>query len=100
MARSTNVKRDRMHLRIDASTKRKLERAAAYEQTSVTDFIMVNAVAAAERVIDAREKITLSPVDWEVFYDALINPPEPKRQLTTSPPGYTTRFAGPICRHY
>src|ERR1700719_2095439 len=94
MARSTNVKRDRMHLRIDASTKRKLERAAAYEQTSVTDFVMVNAVAAAERVIDAREKITLSPVDWDVFYDALINPPEPNGKLKAAARRYRERFGG------
>jgi uncharacterized protein (DUF1778 family) len=92
MARSTNVKRDRMHLRIDASTKRKLERAAAYEQTSVTDFVVVSAVAAAERVIDAREKITLSPVDWDIFYNALINPPEPNRKLKAAAHRYRERF--------
>ena len=50
MARSTEVKRDRLHLRLDAKAKRKLERAAAYEETSVSDFILANAVAAAERV--------------------------------------------------
>jgi uncharacterized protein (DUF1778 family) len=94
MARSTTVKRDRMHLRIDAVTKRKLERAAAYEQTSVTDFVMINAVAAAERVIDAREKVTLSPADWDVFYDALINPPEPNRKLKAAARRYRERSGG------
>jgi uncharacterized protein (DUF1778 family) len=53
------VKRDRMHLRLDAKTKRRLERAAAYEETSVTDFVLANAVAAAERVIDSHEKVRL-----------------------------------------
>ncbi len=48
-----------MHLRLDAITKRKLERAAAFEETSVTDFVLANAVAAAERVIDTHEKVTL-----------------------------------------
>jgi uncharacterized protein (DUF1778 family) len=64
MARSTKVKRDRM-LRSDASIQRKPERAAAYQQTGVTDFVVVNAMAAAERVVDAREKITLSPAEWD-----------------------------------
>ncbi|MDE2475548.1 MAG: DUF1778 domain-containing protein, partial [Alphaproteobacteria bacterium] len=58
MAQAARIKRDRMHLRVDAKTKRKLERAAAYQETSVSDFVLANAVAAAERVIDSREKIT------------------------------------------
>ena len=64
MGQTVEVKR--MHLRLDAKTKRKLERAAAYEETSVTDFVLTNAVAAAERVIDSHEKITLSAKDWEI----------------------------------
>jgi uncharacterized protein (DUF1778 family) len=94
MAQSSNVKRDRMHLRIDANAKRRLERAAAYEQTSVTDFVMVNAMAAAERVIDAHEKVTLSPPDWDVFYDALINPPAPNRKLKAAARRYRERYGG------
>ena len=52
MGQTAGVKRDRMHLRLDAKTKRTLERAAAYEETSVSDFVLANAVAAAERVIE------------------------------------------------
>lgn len=81
MAQMFEVKRERMHLRLDAKTKRKLERAAAYEETTVSDFVLANAVAAAERIIDSHERITLSARDWEVFYDALINPPEPNERL-------------------
>ena len=43
----------------DARSKRKLERAAAYEETTVSRFVLHNAVAAAERVIEARERIVL-----------------------------------------
>jgi len=85
------MKRDRMHLRLDAKTKRKLERAAAYQATSVTDFVLTNAVAAAERVINAHEKITLSAKDWEVFYDALVNPPEPNKKLKEAARRYRER---------
>jgi uncharacterized protein (DUF1778 family) len=64
-----------MHLRLDARPKRKLVRAAAYEEASVTDFVLANAVAAAERVIDSHEKINLAARDWD---GALIDPPELK----------------------
>jgi uncharacterized protein (DUF1778 family) len=92
MPRSTTIKRDRMHLRLDAKTKRKLERAAAYEQTTVTKFVMTNAMAAAERIIDAHEKVTLSPADWDVFYNALLDPPEPNRKLKAAARRYRERF--------
>ncbi len=94
MAQAADVKRDRMHLRLDVRTKRKLERAAAYEAKSVTDFVLANAVAAAERVIDAHEKITLSAADWEVFYDALIDPPAPTETLKQAVRRYRERVGG------
>lgn len=94
MAQTADVKRDRMHLRLDAKTKRKLERAAAYEETSVSDFVLTNAVAAAERVIDSHEKIALSARDWDVFYDALIDPPEPNEKLREAARRYRERVGG------
>jgi len=94
MGQTADVKRDRMHLRLDAMTKRKLERAAAYEETSVTDFVLANAVAAAERIINSHEKITLAARDWEAFYDALINPPEPNKKLEEAARRYRERVGG------
>jgi uncharacterized protein (DUF1778 family) len=94
MGQTVDVKRDRMHLRMDAKTKRKLERAAAFEGSSVTEFVLANAVAAAERVIQSHEKITLSAKDWEVFYDALINPPEPNETLKDAARRYRERIGG------
>jgi uncharacterized protein (DUF1778 family) len=92
MAQSADAKRERMHLRLDALTKRKLERAAAFEGTSVTDFVLENAVAAAERIIDTHEKVVLSGKDWDAFYDALINPPEPNENLKAAARRYRERF--------
>ena len=91
MAESVNAKRDRMHLRLDARSKHKLERAAAYEETSVTDFVLANALIAADRVIDTHEKISLSTKDWGVFYDALIDPPEPNDKLKEAARRYRER---------
>lgn len=94
MAQTARVRRDRMHLRLDTKTKRKLERAAAYEETTVSDFVLANAVEAAERVIDSHERVTLSAKDWEVFYDALVNPPEPNAKLKAAARRYRERVGG------
>jgi uncharacterized protein (DUF1778 family) len=94
MGQTSDVMRDRMHLHLDAESTRKLERAAAYEETTVADFVLKNAVAAAERVIASHESITLSARDWEVFYDALINPPEPNERLKEAARRYRERVGG------
>ncbi len=71
----------RVNLRIDASSKRTLERAAAYAGSTLSDFVLSNALAAASEVIRSRETIALSPKDWDVFFDALLDPPEPSEHL-------------------
>ncbi len=94
MAEPATTKRERVHLRLDARSKRKLERAAAYEETTVSRFVLNNAVAAAERVIDARERIVLPATDWDVFHDALLNPPEPNAALRQAARRYRGRIGG------
>ena len=64
MVETAQSKHARVHLRLDARSRRKLERAAAYEETTISQFVLSNAVAAAERVIEAHEKIPLSAMDW------------------------------------
>ncbi len=64
------------------------------EERSVSDFVLANAVTAAERVIDSHEKITLSANDWDVFYDALNNPPEPNEKLREAARRYRERVGG------
>lgn len=94
MAQTGELKRERMHLRLDARTKRTLERAAAYEETRLSDFVLESAVAAAERIINSHERITLSATDWETFYNALINPPEPNEKLKEASRRYRERVGG------
>ncbi len=81
MLTKTNPKRDRMHLRLDATTKRKLERAAAYTQKSVTDFVLSQAVNAADQVLKTHEQHVLSAADWKTFCRVLDRPPKPNRAL-------------------
>ena len=91
MAETAGVKHDRVHLRLDSHSKRKLERAAAYEETTVSRFVLTNAVAAAERVIESHEKIVLSAMDWDAFHSALLDPPEPNVVLRQAARRYRER---------
>lgn len=81
MLGKSTVKRDRMHLRLDAASKRKLERAAAYAQQSVTDFVLSQALEAANQVLKSHEQHVLSTADWDSFCKALDRPPKPNKAL-------------------
>ncbi len=92
VAEATKLKHQRMHLRLDIQSKYKLERAAAYEETTISRFVLSNAVAAAERVIEARERIVLSATDWDAFHEALLNPPTPNAALRRAAHRYRERM--------
>ena len=92
MAATPELKQARVHLRLDFKTKRKLERAAAYAETTTTAFVLANAVAAADRVIEAHEQVTLAGPDWDAFHDALLDPPEPNAALRNAAKRYRGRI--------
>jgi uncharacterized protein (DUF1778 family) len=71
-----------MHIRLDTRSKQKLERAAAYAHKSLSEFVLGEALHAADEVIHEHETLTLREADWEVFLDALENPPEPNVKLS------------------
>jgi uncharacterized protein (DUF1778 family) len=81
MANSETVKQERMHIRLDALSKQKLERAATYAHKSLSEFVLSQALAAADEVIREHETLTLNQADWEVFLDALEHPPRPSARL-------------------
>ena len=81
MARTAERKRDRMHLRLDAASKRRLERAASYANKSVSEFVLANAIEAAEKIIGEHERMVVSDRDRDVFFEAILNPSEPNKAL-------------------
>lgn len=83
-----------MHLRLNARAKRTLERAAACEETSVSEFVLASAVAAAGRVIEAHERIVLSATDWDAFRSAMLDPPQPNSALREAAHRYRERAGG------
>jgi uncharacterized protein (DUF1778 family) len=81
MANAGTVKQERMHIRLDTLSKQKLERAAAYVHKSLSEFVLGQALHAADEVIQEHETLILDEADWGVFLDALENPPKPNTKL-------------------
>jgi uncharacterized protein (DUF1778 family) len=70
-----------MGFRVDAETKRMVERAAALERRSLTEFCLTALAAATRETISRHETIVLSQRDRDVFFDALVAPPRPNARL-------------------
>ena len=81
MANPETVKQERMHIRLDTLTKQKLERAATYAHKSLSEFVLGQALHAADEVIHEHETLTLNEADWGVFLNALENPLQPSAKL-------------------
>ena len=81
MANTATTKQQRMNIRLDSLSKQKLERAAAYTHKSLSEFVLGQALHAADEVIQEHEILTLTQADWGVFLDALENPPRPGDKL-------------------
>lgn len=77
MSATETLKQQRLHIRLDVDSKHKLERAVAYANRSLSEFVLSRALNAAEAVITEHETLRLSDADWQVFLAALEHPPEP-----------------------
>lgn len=85
-------KRDRLHLRLDLSSRNKIEQAAFYLNKTASEFVLVHAVAAADEVIKTHQHtLTLSESDWDQFCQALSAPPKPNSKLKSAGRHYAKR---------
>jgi len=71
----------RLALRVSPADKAKLLRAVALAHTDMTDFILRNALRAADEVIDQAERMLLSARDTRLWLDLLDNPPNANARL-------------------
>lgn len=78
---NTAKKKQRINLRLDSSSKEKLEQAALIEGKAVSNYILTNVLASAEKTIRSHESMVLKKRDAEIFFDAIINPPNPNKKL-------------------
>lgn len=74
----------RVALRIRPADKARLMRAVALERTDMTDFIVRNALRAADEVIDQAERVVLSKRDTRLWLDLLDNPPTANDRLVAA----------------
>ena len=81
---------DKLQIRVDKSTKLKIEQAASYAQKTLSDFVLDNIVPVAERIIEQHTTIKLSARDWDKLMTALENPPEPNEALKKAAERYRT----------
>jgi uncharacterized protein (DUF1778 family) len=71
----------RLEARITQSQKALIERAAAYEGRTVSDFVVSKLASAAEAVIQGHEIIRLNEAQSRTFVESLLNPPAPNATL-------------------
>ena len=80
-AKPQEIRVERVQFRVDAQSKKMLERAAALSNMTVSGFVVSSALSEATRVIAERERLVLSDRDWEIFAKALAKPPAPTAAL-------------------
>jgi uncharacterized protein (DUF1778 family) len=64
----------RLETRVTAEQKMLIERAAALQGRTVTDFVLTSVQDAARRAIEEHRQLELSVRDSEAFVDALLSP--------------------------
>jgi uncharacterized protein (DUF1778 family) len=74
-------RRERLEARVSSEQKALLERAAALEGRSLTDFVVSSAQSAAMETIQRHQVITLTACDSLMFAEALMHPPAPNERL-------------------
>lgn len=85
------VKSERVEARLNPDQKRRIEHAARLRGTSISDFMVSSADAAAARAIEQHEVWTLSGRDRKVFVESLLKPPTPSRRMKAAARRYRKR---------
>ena len=78
---NTAVKESRLNIRCDSRARELLDKAATYAHVSVSEFVLSNALASAEKVVQENECINLKPADFQAFLAALDTPVKPNAAL-------------------
>ncbi|MFY7951814.1 MAG: DUF1778 domain-containing protein, partial [Armatimonadaceae bacterium] len=68
------IKDDRIVIRASASDKEKLERAARVARLSRSQFVLQNALDAADRILGDQTRFVLPEQEWEAFCRRLEEP--------------------------
>lgn len=72
---------ERLSLRVSTGAKKLIVRAAAIQQTNLTDFVVSNVLPVAQKIVDAAERVYLTERDTQMIMEILDNPPAPNEKL-------------------
>lgn len=79
----------RFDTRLPLDQKQLFERAAILGgYRNLTDFVIVTVQSKAKKIIEERERIIASQKDKEIFFDSLLNPPKPNKDLLSAKEKY------------
>jgi uncharacterized protein (DUF1778 family) len=75
----------RFDTRLPLEQKQLFEKAAKLGgYRNLTDFVIVTVQTKAKEIIEERERIIASQKDKEIFFDSLLNPPKPNKDLLSA----------------
>ena len=77
----TEIRSQKLDLRLTPSAKRTLQIAAVAAHRSVSEFVLESALARAEETLPDRQRFGLSTRQWEAFQAALSAPPRPAPRM-------------------
>ena len=72
-AKHGRARAQRLETRVTAEQKNLIERAAALQSRTITDFVLTAVQDAARRTIEEHQQLELSVRDSEAFVEALLN---------------------------
>jgi uncharacterized protein (DUF1778 family) len=78
---NTEIRNEKLDLRLTPSAKRALQVAATAARRSVSEFVLESALARAEETLPDRQRFGLSVERWEAFQTVLSARPRPAPRL-------------------
>ena len=78
---TTEIRNEKLDLRLTPSAKRALQIAAMAARRSVSEFVLESALARAEETLPDRQRFGLSAERWAAFPAALDASPRPAPRL-------------------
>ena len=81
MATRKDTKTERLDIRISPAAKRRILRAAALANCSLTEFVESRVCAAADRMLREHDTLRLHERDRDLFLALLLKPPKPTPAL-------------------
>jgi len=78
---ANETKRARIETRLSVEQKEIIERAAAYQGRSVSEFVVANAEQAARTIIEEHERLKLSRAQSRTLVEALLSQDPPNKKL-------------------